>query len=386
MAADQGIFLARPDEPPPGIPLAVKDLLDTAGLTTTYGSAVFADHVPARTATAVARLEAAGYGVVGKANLHEFAFGVTSLNEAFGPVPNPLAPGRIAGGSSGGSAAALAAGLADAALGTDSGGSIRIPAACCGVVGFKPTHGLVPTDGCFPLAPSFDHVGPMARSVHECAAMLEVLAPGLPARTPPGLADLAVGVSWLDDADRLVRERVAAAAGHFRRPRTIDLPRPADLEDAFDFEVAEVHRELVRERRERYGPSVLGKIEACLEISPEDAARSAAHRAPYMAHCLEAIEDLDLVVLPTLTCVAPRVEDADLVTHVLTRLTFAFDVLGWPALAIPCGPAEDGLPASLQIVGRPGDDALVLSAGAELERALAPLQFSPTKWAFSRSL
>src|SRR6266511_625927 len=142
-----GVFLARPERPAEGIPLAVKDLFDTAGLVTTYGSIMFADHVPEETAEAVRRLEAAGYVNVGKTNLHEFAYGTTSENPHFGTVPNPLAQGRIAGGSSGGSAAALAAGLADAALGTDSGGSIRIPSACCGVVGFKPTYDLVPADG-----------------------------------------------------------------------------------------------------------------------------------------------------------------------------------------------------------------------------------------------
>src|SRR5204862_8311765 len=155
--------------------LAVKDLFDTAGIRTTYGSILFDDHVPERTAVAVERLVAAGYSIAGKANLHEFAYGVTSENPHYGTVPNPRAPGRIAGGSSGGSAAALVAGLADAALGSDSAGSIRIPAACCGVVGFKPSFGLVPIEGCFPLAPSFDHAGPMATDVAECARMMEAL-------------------------------------------------------------------------------------------------------------------------------------------------------------------------------------------------------------------
>jgi Asp-tRNA(Asn)/Glu-tRNA(Gln) amidotransferase A subunit family amidase len=139
----------------------------------------------------VRRLEAAGYAVVGKTNLHEFAYGISSQNPHFGTVPNPAAPGRLAGGSSGGSAAALAAGLADAALGSDSGGSIRIPAAWCGVVGLKPTYGLVPTDGCFPLAPSFDHVGPMARSVGECEAMLGALVPGFAPAALDSLGELA---------------------------------------------------------------------------------------------------------------------------------------------------------------------------------------------------
>src|SRR5215216_5760430 len=190
--APEGVFLARPHAPAAGIPLAVKDLFDTAGLVTTYGSAIFADNLPATTAEAVRRLEAAGYANVGKANLHEFAYGITSQNPHFGTVPNPIAPGRLAGGSSGGNAAALAAGLADAALGTDSGGSIRIPASWCGIVGFKPTHGLVPMDGCFPLAPSFDHAGPMARDVERCAAMLEVLAPEFTPTELDSLAELEV--------------------------------------------------------------------------------------------------------------------------------------------------------------------------------------------------
>jgi Asp-tRNA(Asn)/Glu-tRNA(Gln) amidotransferase A subunit family amidase len=172
------------ESPPPGTRLAVKDLFDTAGLRTTYGSAIS----PTKTG-ADGRLIMLLQGrlrELGKANLHEFAYGVTSENPHYGSVPNPLAEGRSAGGSSGGSAAALAAGLADAALGSDSAGSIRIPAACCGVVGFKPSFGLVPIDGCFPLAPSFDHVGPMARDVAECSPDDGGARSGL--RTDPGRA------------------------------------------------------------------------------------------------------------------------------------------------------------------------------------------------------
>ncbi|HZC13853.1 MAG TPA: amidase, partial [Thermoleophilaceae bacterium] len=206
------IFLARPERIGEGIPLAVKDLFDTAGLRTTYGSILFAEHVPDRTAEAVARLEAAGYVNVGKTNLHEFAYGITSYNPHFGDVPNPLAPGRTAGGSSAGSGAAVAAGLVDAALGSDSGGSIRIPAACCGIVGFKPSHGLVPLEGCLPLAPTFDHAGPMGRDVEACARMLEALAPGFERAELGSLQELEVGVAWLERAEPLVRARVQAAA------------------------------------------------------------------------------------------------------------------------------------------------------------------------------
>ena len=195
----------------PGIRLAVKDLFDTAGLTTTYGSAIFAEHVPDRDAEAVRLLQEAGYANVGKTNLHEFAYGVTSENPHFGWVPNPIAPGRMAGGSSGGSAAALAAGLADAALGSDSGGSIRIPAACCGIVGFKPTFGLVSLEGCFPLAPSFDHAGPMARSVADCSTQLEALAPGFrPERD--GRAGRGRSRRRLDGARRAARARARRGA------------------------------------------------------------------------------------------------------------------------------------------------------------------------------
>src|SRR5918994_2739136 len=201
-----GIFLARPQPlPEDGIQLAVKDLFDTAGLPTTYGSILFTGHVPERSATAVTQLEATGYANVGKTNLHEFAYGVTSQNEHFGTVPNPLAPGRLAGGSSGGPAAALAGGLADAALGSDSGGSIRIPAAWCGVVGLKPTYGLVSLDGCFPLAPSFDHAGPMARTVTACEEQLRALAPTFQPLRLESLEEVEVGVAWLDLCEPLLR-------------------------------------------------------------------------------------------------------------------------------------------------------------------------------------
>jgi aspartyl-tRNA(Asn)/glutamyl-tRNA(Gln) amidotransferase subunit A len=368
VAAD-GIFLARPEAPGQGIRLAVKDLLDTAGLPTTYGSAIFAEHVPATSAESVTRMERAGYVNVGKTNLHEFAYGITSENPHFGTVPNPIAAGRIAGGSSGGSAAALAAGLADAALGTDSGGSIRIPSACCGTVGFKPTFDLVPTGGCFPLAPSFDHVGPMARDVAGCIEQLAALVPAFEAMA--GAPALRVASAWIDRADPLVAGRVAAAAAVFDA-EPIDFPSDTGSYAQFMREVADVHRELYAENAELYGDDVAVKIERCLDVSDGEAAAAQRAREEYRERCEELLEGFDLLLTPTLSGVAPPVGIGDTaLRESLIRFTYPFNALGWPALALPCGAAEEGLPASIQVVGRQGADALVLAAGERLAAALS---------------
>jgi aspartyl-tRNA(Asn)/glutamyl-tRNA(Gln) amidotransferase subunit A len=318
----------------------------------------------------VRRLQAAGYVDVGKTNLHEFAYGTTSENEHFGTVPNPLRAGRVAGGSSGGSAAALAAGLSEAALGTDSGGSIRIPAACCGVVGFKPTWGLVPLDGCFPLAPSFDHAGPMARDVAGCERMMGALAPGFEPRRVE-LEDLEVGVAWTELADPLVRARVEAAAELFPRRRRLDVPRPQGFYKCFEREVADVHRELFAEHADSYGETVRPKIERALEVTDAEFEHALEGRERYRELFAEAASGVDLVLTPTLVCVAPPAPADELALRGrLTLLTYAFNALGWPAAALPCGQAEDGLPASVQLAAPPGRDALVLGAAAALERAL----------------
>jgi aspartyl-tRNA(Asn)/glutamyl-tRNA(Gln) amidotransferase subunit A len=370
-----GVFLALPETEPVGPALAVKDLFDTEGLVTTYGSAFFADHAPTATAPAVRALERAGWGVVGKTNLHEFAYGTTSENPHYGVVPNPLAPDRVAGGSSGGNAAALALGAAVLALGTDSGGSIRIPAACCGIVGFKPTYGLVSLEGCFPLAPSFDHVGPMAREVATCEEAMRALVPGFEARALGSLEEVLVGVCWTDEADPLVRARVDEAASCFPRRKEIRAPRPEGISPLFMREVADVHRELFAENADLYGEDVRIKVERCLAVSEAEAARAASRRDAYREAMEDACDGVDLLVTPTLPCVAPRVGaggigDLD-VREMLISCTLPFNALGWPALALPCGPAEDDLPGSVQIVGRRGADDLVLAAGRLLEAPLA---------------
>jgi aspartyl-tRNA(Asn)/glutamyl-tRNA(Gln) amidotransferase subunit A len=369
-----GIWLARPDAAGAGEPVAVKDLLDTAGLTTTYGSALFADHVPAADAETVRLLLAGGYAVAGKTNLHEFAYGISSQNPHYGTVPNPVAPGRLAGGSSGGSAAAIASGEVELAVGTDSAGSIRIPAAWCGCVGFKPSHGLVSAEGCFPLAPTYDVVGPMASSVEGCERLMRTLAPGFEPVELASLEELEVGVAWLDQAEPLVRERVAAAAALFPRRREIELPLgPANRAD-FMREAADVHRALFSGNEELYGDNVRGKIEACLRVTDGEAAAAERERAEYRERVLDAVGGLDLVVTPTVPFVAPPADVDELEIRAgAISLTYPFSALGWPALALPCGVAEQGLPASVQLAAPTGADARVLASGRLLDSALPRL-------------
>jgi aspartyl-tRNA(Asn)/glutamyl-tRNA(Gln) amidotransferase subunit A len=352
----------------PGPRLAVKDLFDTAGVRTTYGSAVFADHVPGTTAEAVALLEASGWSIAGKTNLHEFAYGVTSQNLHYGVVPNPSFPGRTAGGSSGGSAAALALGQVDGALGTDTGGSIRIPAACCGVVGFKPGFGVVPIDGVFPLAPSFDHAGPMARDVAGCVELMRALAPGISLPAPEGLR---VGVAWADRSAPLVRERVLAAAATFDAWAPVDFPLAEAVGPAFMREVGDVHRELYPENAELYGENIRGKVERCIDVTDGEYDAALRARSELSERAAKALAGFDLLLTPTLAFVPPPADVVETEQRAeFVRFTFPFNALGWPALALPAGAAEDGLPASLQVVGRPGDDGLVLAAGLALEAAL----------------
>jgi aspartyl-tRNA(Asn)/glutamyl-tRNA(Gln) amidotransferase subunit A len=369
MRSTEGIFLARPEQQGQGIALAVKDLFDTARLTTTYGSAIFADHLPAETAEAVRRLEASGYSNAGKTNLHEFAYGVTSMNPHFGWVPNPIAPGRIAGGSSGGSAAALAAGLADAALGTDTGGSIRIPAAFCGIVGFKPSFGLVPLEGCWPLAPSYDHAGPMARTVEDCITLMQALVPDFEPAPAPDLGELRVAVAWTEAVEEGIRRRVEEAAALFPRHEHLVFPRAHGHLRVFMREVAEVHATLFEEQPEAYGEDVARKLRECLAVTDAEFAEAERVRASYRDEAAALLEGFDLLLTPTQGFVAPSYEDAanDALRMGITRFTNPFNALGWPALALPCGPAEHGLPASVQLVGLPGSDSRVLAAGSALQ-------------------
>jgi aspartyl-tRNA(Asn)/glutamyl-tRNA(Gln) amidotransferase subunit A len=362
------IWITKLGDSPRGRRLAVKDLFDSEGVRTTYGSAVFADHVPGRTAAAVRRLEACGWVVEGKTNLHEFAYGITSQNVHFGDVPNPLFAHRVAGGSSGGSAAALVVDEADLGLGTDTGGSIRIPAACCEVVGFKPT---------------FDHAGPLARDVAGCAEAMRDLA-GIEPRALDHLGDVSVGVAWLEHAEPEVHRLVAHAADLFPRLIAVDLRLPVGIHPAFHREIAEVHRDLFPIHRDAYGPNARFKIAQAMEVSDDQAAVAKAARVRYRERFMQTLEAVDVVIAPTLPIVPPPADVDELdVRERMTQLTFPLNVVGAPALALPCGRSPDGLPASVQLFARPGDDDLVLAVAALLESALghtpAPREEPATK-------
>jgi Asp-tRNA(Asn)/Glu-tRNA(Gln) amidotransferase A subunit family amidase len=354
------VWLARAAEAgPAGRRLAVKDLLDTHDLPTTYGSPAWEGHRPVRDAWAVAVLRDAGWHVAGKVGLHELAYGTTGINRHFGTIETPLAPGRLAGGSSSGSAAVVALGEADAALGTDTGGSIRIPAACCGVAGFKPTYGLVSTDGVFPLAPSLDHVGPLARDVATLRAVQAELAPL--AEAPAGEPRL--GVAWLHRTSEGIAEAIRAFGA-----RPVDFPEPEDLPvlDVLWYEAALTHRHA---DISRYGEDLQRKLGGA---PPRERWVAARRELAAARRRLAALwEEVDVLLVPTLPFVAPLVETTEWegrpINEVLGSLTRPFNGLGWPACAVPTAPAEEGLPGSVQVVGPPGADALVLAVAESLQ-------------------
>ena len=351
--------------------VAVKDLFDTAGVRTTYGTRVFQDRVPSATAAAVRLLEEAGWRNVGKANLHEFAYGITSHNPHYGDVPNPRFPALVAGGSSGGCAAALVTDEADLGLGTDSGGSIRIPAACCELVGFKPSFGVVPMAGCFPLAPSFDHGGPMGRDVGTCAEAFRVLG-GVEPEPLGDLGDLRIGIAWAEHAEPEVRRVFQSVAEeHLSRAASAGVPLPGGVFPAFQHEVAGIHRDLFGEHADLYGQNVRTKVEACLAVTGSEATAARAARERYRSEFAAALSGFDLILAPTLPIVPPAKGTDELeVRAEMTKLTFPLNAVGAPALALPIGRTKADLPVSAQIISRPGADALVLAAAALLESAL----------------
>jgi aspartyl-tRNA(Asn)/glutamyl-tRNA(Gln) amidotransferase subunit A len=406
-AVDRTVADRRDPGPLAGVTTGWKDLIDTAGIRTTYGSALFAGHVPQRDADAVARLAAAGAVCVAKLSLHELAWGTTNDNPHFGTCRNPHDLGRVPGGSSGGSAAALAAGMVALAPGTDTGGSIRIPASCCGIVGLKPTFGRVSLAGVRPLNATLDHCGPMARSVRDCALALEPLAgpSSHDPRTP------AVPVErWRDAPARGVRGMtVALAERGFFEHTAPDVAAPvrraaAALEDAGaslvevdlgwpDPEIDDVRLFVAEEaatlaaawpaERERLGADVVRDLEAAERLSAVEVEQTRLARLRYCTQTLELVErrGIDLVLSPTLAFPPPPIGTERVtfagrerwITTAMCGLTQIYDVLGWPAISVPCGRDGAGLPVGAQLAARPWREADCLAAAAVVEAAL-PLQ------------
>lgn len=374
-----------------GVPIAVKDLIDHAGRVTTAGSS-FYRHRAERTAPALERLERAGAVVVGRTGLHEFAFGFTSENPWFGPVHNPWDRRLSPGGSSGGSAAAVAAGIVPLAVGTDTGGSIRVPAALCAVAGLKVTHGRIPLVGVFPLAPSLDTVGPIAGSLDDLAVAAMVMS-GPDDRDPTsrdldwspgpieplGRLELVVPRRWIDDApmDGVVADAFqafldgAARAGASVTERDLDEIRPSrHIAGVLGPEVAEVHRAW-RRAGEPYGADVGARIDAALDLTPDQVAEAARWREAVTAATRAATEDGSLLVTPTVPHLDKVIGVEEIAGHrhraVLSWFTAVVNQTGAPALSVPL--AGTGRTPSLQLIGGLGTEPALVAAARLLAEA-----------------
>ncbi len=380
-----------------GIPLALKDLFDTAGVRTTAGSKIMADRVPAEDAEVTARLKAAGAVILGKLNMHEFAYGATGVNPHYGATLNPWDPTRISGGSSSGSGAAVAAGMALGALGTDTGGSVRIPSALCGITGLKPTYGRVSRRGVVPLSWALDHVGPMARSAADAAIILKAIAghdPGDETSSEEPVPDYAkllegrslkglrVGVPreyFFDNVDAEVATAVRGAISAFEHLGSevseVSLPHideaPAAVNTIMLTEALAYHRRWLAERPQDYGEDVRQRLEMGLLYPAVSYIEAQRLRSLIVAEWREQVFDrVDLLAVPTTPVSAPSLEESDLqATLTLVRFTNPFNLVGVPAVSVPCGFTGTGLPVGLQFVGRWFEEGTVLGAAHAYQQA-----------------
>ena len=387
-----------------GVPLALKDLFVTRGVRTTAGSSFLSGFVPSVDACVVSKLKAQGAVLLGKLNMHEWAFGVTNDNPHFGPCRNPWDPARISGGSSGGAGAALAAGLCPGALGSDTGGSIRIPASLCGVVGLKPTYGRVSLRGVIPLSWNLDHVGPMARRVEGVAILLQVIAGHDPqdpysVQVPGGdyLTGLEAGVvGWrvglVSDGHftpaeagvlAAVREavRVFEALGAHVEPVALEAGKQA-LENNVVMlvsDAAALHQARLRRAPEKFGDDVRTRLQRGAALTAPDYARARRWQRWLQHRFLTYFEAFDILLTPATPVTAPLLAGGDALgrAHQLTRFTAPFNLTGLPALSLPCGFVE-GLPVGLQIVARPWDEARLLRAAFAYQQATGWHLRSPT--------
>jgi aspartyl-tRNA(Asn)/glutamyl-tRNA(Gln) amidotransferase subunit A len=379
-----------------GIPLALKDLIDTAGIRTTAASALFKNRVPEEDAEVVRRLKNAGAVLLGKQNLHEFAYGGSSMISYYGEVHNPWNPVHIAGGSSGGSAAAVASGLGCAAIGTDTAGSIREPAALCGVVGLKPTYGRVSAHGVIPLSTSLDHVGPITRTVSDAAVVLQAIA-GCDARDknsadvpiPDYLAGLRAGSKparigvprtfFYEDLDPEVASAIGQALEVLKKLASdiseieLDVPTDRTLQTAESYAY---HAEFVSRNPELYQPETLRRIRKGADISRTEVEQRRRELKQIRSQIRKVFDNVDVLVTPTTPVPAPPIAELkhnpDLLRPreiLLLRNTRPANVWGLPAISVPCGFTSAGLPIGLQIIGPPWGEERVLQLAYAYEQA-----------------
>ena len=383
--ADQEITAGKWRGPLHGVPVAMKDLIDLAGVPTTAASHQLATNVPAQDAGIVVRLKEAGAVIVGKTNLHEFAFGGSGMVSAYGPACNPWDTARITGGSSSGSAAALASGMCIAAIGTDTAGSVRIPAALCSIVGHRPSAGVWSTSGIIPLRRSFDTIGPMARTVQDTSLMLHALSDtDTRAQSYDPVNRLRVGVArkgFFGGCDSEVARCIEQALDVLRSLAAsvveINLEVPIRWTD-FDEEILDYHRPMMERSPELYQPATLERLRACANISPADYEHARDSLAAARRDAEAIFKSVDAVVTPTCLVAAPEIStlqamtDSDMRAFEVQKLlhnTAPFSLLYWPSVSVSCGFTAKGLPVGLQISARPGADDLALTLAGAYERA-----------------
>lgn len=371
-----------------GMPVAIKDLMAVAGTPLSGGSAAVEDTTALRDAEVIARLRRAGAVFIGATNLHELAYGITSDNPRFGRVMNPAVPDRIPGGSSGGSAAAIAAGIVHAALGTDTAGSIRVPAACCGIVGFKPSYDVLPRDGVMDLAPSLDHVGPLGRTVADTAALFAAMLdlPSMPAWRYTGLAGRRIArlTGYFDHPlDPCLRDALAEAMRALAEDGAACSVTQIDGMDAaaaiqlntICAEASASHNERLQQRGEALGEDVRVRLEIGNFLPGHWYVKAQKMRRQLADYMDAAFGQADFLICPTMRAPAPHVgaarvdiEGRSYALHTaVTQLTMPFNLTGHPAISIPWSQTQDGVPLALQIIGRRGADWQVLAVAERLE-------------------
>lgn len=388
--ADKEIAGGRYRGPLHGIPISLKDLIDMNGVPTTAASRLRAEHIARRDAPVTARLREAGAVLVGKTNLHEFAFGTTTEDSGWGPARNPIDPSRSPGGSSGGSAIGVRTGMSFASVGTDTGGSIRIPAAACGIVGVKPTWNEIPADGVVPLSRQLDHVGPLARTVADATTMYEVLrGAAVSAAEAAPLWGCRFGLLsgyFMEKLDEHVEAAVLDAVDALRRAGAsitdVTLPHASDIAPIYLHlvlaDAAAYHATMLQERPAAYTPNVRLRLEMGRYVLAEDYVRALEGRRVLAREVDRALDGMDALLLPALSIPAPVIGDASVavkggrepVRNAMLRCTQPFNLTSHPAISLPCGATPAGLPVGLQIVGRLGETPELLRVARSVEAAL----------------